>query len=320
MRNSSNSAENLLRESIKRKPIATSENGKIKLFNFADPAFSKYLIRSVGRRNRLECATYLTPVDYIFHGPNIGQPLLESMNVHGRHNHSSNLSIILKQEGECLDALIEKHGKKSVVDRLAKHPEAIELLIRTVAFVGAFEKTFDLSERDIPPEERRIDIHWNNLMLDESGNLSLIDQMTYYDIFDRPNEKLDFTKARNSVIYLRNSFIKLIGDSSPELLKVVEDSSAQVLIDLRHARYRLKNPREQLQHLQNHLTPLGTEKWRGIEPVISESLDNEPPTKLAFGRVASVKTSCLDVKALKKQELLDALNELHKATVASVNR
>ncbi len=49
-------------------------------------------------------------------------------------------------------------------------------------------------------------------------------------------------------------------------------------------------------------------------------IDDEPPKKLAFGKVTSVKTSWLDVKTLKKQELLNALNELHEATVASVNR
>ena len=195
------SIEELLRASMAKEPLV---NGATKIFEFADPAFKDFIIRKKGFDDILTSTTSLTPVDYIFHGPNTGAPLFEGRDSSNGYNQKSNISILLKQPGDKINHLVNLHGAKAIAAETAKNPDAVRKLFRTVAFVGVFKKSYDSRNRDIHSPST-LDVHSENILLDlKDGSLGLIDQMNRENIKQNVHRTLNFNKARNSIEKLRN--------------------------------------------------------------------------------------------------------------------
>ena len=187
----------LLRASMAQIPVAIS--GITQIFEFADPAFKDFVIRKKGFDDILSTTTTLTPVDYIFHGPNIGAPLFEGKDRSDGYSAQSNISILLKQPGDTIENVLDIHGVDAVTTEIAQHPTALEKLFRTTAFVGAFEKSYNAQRLSLSVPAT-LDVHKSNIMLDlNPDSLGLIDQMNRENIKRGLHTKLDFDKARNSI-------------------------------------------------------------------------------------------------------------------------
>lgn len=306
--------EALIRDTVAMGPIANSDKGRIKIYVFTDPAFQPYLLRTVGFGDKLANTTCLTPVEHIFHGPNIGAPLIEGRNATERHLATSNVSIMVRQPGSCITTLLKNHGREEVLARLALKRQPFTDLFRTTALLGAFEKSFDGTDRiGTGPREKSLDIHGDNIMLDERGTLGLIDQMTFYDTAHRAHSKLDLIKAKNSILNLKYFFEQLLGKDQPELQAALKEAYQETRSLLAH---RSRGEAELLKYLQSNLPSFAPKEWRGIEAVETPTRPANSEDTMPFARVTSVEAGAIPLHA-KPQELLNALNELYRKSVVA---
>ena len=296
-----------MRASMRQGSVASSYNDQTRIYEFADPAFKRFLLRKRGFGDIISNTTTLTPVDYIFHGPNTGAPLFEGKDRGNNYYAESNISILLKQPGDTVGRLVKTHAGDTITAEITKKPDTLIRLFNTVAFAGAFEKS-----RSGLGLVKQLDMHENNVLFDiKDGSLGLIDQMSIEDIAGHAHTKLNFDKAYNSVEGLR----RVLGANIRNNAGLVNSAAAETLAILSAAE---KQPdlNAQLAYLQTHLSDPGTEKWRGVEPVFHVDTYNEALDKPVFGGVTKTTAVALDMKKATPQQLLDGLNEMADKTLA----
>ena len=320
--------EELLRASMAQSAKDSVKGGYVTVYEFADPRFKDYLIRVRGLNHQLNQTSSLTPVNYIFHGPNIGQPLLQS---EGTSPNTAlpkgtpaapEISIMLKQPGDPLEILINRGEGASVIKRIIKNADSLERLYRTVALVGAFNKTIENNKRLYGYE--KIDVHDSNILLAEDGTLGVIDQTSTEDIAKNPHSKLTFEKATNSRFALTTIFVNIIlrtKISSAKAMapsKIVESicNSVRDQLDLAEQQPNLN---AQLAYLQNHLSPKG-EHWLGVQPVVTRETTDERLKNPVFGEVTHVQATALDIRTASPDALLATLNEMKGACLDARGR
>ena len=309
-------AEALLRASLAQGAKATEHDGHTKTYEFADPRFKDYFIRTHGFNEALQRTTYLTPVSHIFHGPNIGQPLVQGKAPPPLNGLAApaepRISIMLKQPGTSIGSLSVKETSKAVFDRIAANPKALKSLFQTVAFVGAFEKTFSRYQSG----KKAIDLALNNIMLDTNGSLGLIDQMHDEDTASHSHSGLDLDKAKHSITYLHNEFTKNFFHPPNvrwrHFINTMEPAMDPAVRTLINARLE-DTPNAQLAYLQKHLSPEG-EHWLGVQPVVTPETTDETLKNPAFGGVTNVQATTIDIrKKGSAEQLLATLNEMKGA-------